>query len=192
LGGETLQKYAEKMGLTSSVRFDGVSSAAGSLTAAGEPAVMVAWSAIGQHKDLVNPCSFLTMVGAIANGGQGALPYFVQGIDGGKWGTYQARTDRTPVMISTETATLLRQMMRNNVEDYYGDHHFPGLTVCAKSGTAEVGGDVKNALLTGFVADEEYPLAFFVVVEDGDYGRQTCVPIISKVLAACKAALDGE
>lgn len=192
LGGEILQKYAEKMGLTSFVRFDGVSSAAGSLSAAGEPAVMVAWSAIGQHKDLVNPCSFLTMLGAVANGGQGAMPYIVEKIDGGKWGTYQAQSQQTAAMIAPETAAVLGQMMRNNVENYYGDEHFPGLTVCAKSGTAEVGGDVNNSLLAGFVADEEYPLAFLVIVEDGSYGRQTCVPMMSKVLAACKAALDGE
>ena len=190
LGGETLQRYAEKMGLTTALQFDGVTASAGSLSAAGEPPVMVAWSAIGQHKDLVNPCGFLTMVGAIAAGGSGAKPYIVDRIDGGKWGTYEAETARTDAIISPETAAILQQMMRNNVENYYGDEHFPGLTVCAKSGTAEVGEDEDNALLTGFVTDEAYPLAFFVVVEDGGYGRQTCVPIMAQVLAACKEALD--
>ncbi|MBP1576422.1 MAG: penicillin-binding protein, partial [Oscillospiraceae bacterium] len=62
----------------------------------------------------------------------------------------------------------------------------PGLTVCAKSGTAEVGGGKKpNALFTGFVADEEYPLAFFIVVEEGGFGSQTAAPIAGEVLRAC-------
>jgi len=42
------------------------------------------------------------------------------------------------------------------------------------------------------VADEEYPLAFIVVVENGGYGSGTCVPILSKVLAACKEVLASE
>ena len=41
------------------------------------------------------------------------------------------------------------------------------------------------------MTDEEYPLAFIVVVENGGYGSSTCVPILSKVLAACKEELDA-
>ena len=82
--------------------------------------------------------------------------------------------------------------MRNNVTDSYGDENFPGLTVCAKSGTAEMGEGQDNAMFAGFLLDEEYPLAFFAAVEDGGYGRYTCVPIISQVLEVCKDVLDGE
>ena len=82
--------------------------------------------------------------------------------------------------------------MRNNVESKYGAKNFPGLTVCAKSGTSQLGGDQEpNSMFAGFVADGEYPLAFMVVVENGGYGSATCVPILSKVLAACKAELDA-
>lgn len=193
LGGQTLQEYAEAMGITGKLSFDGVTTTAGSIQAAGEADVMAAWSAIGQHKDQINPCQFLTMVGAIANGGTGAVPHIVESIDGGGWGTYTAQTAYTEQLINPETAQKLQRMMRNNVENYYGDENFPDLTVCAKSGTAEVGGDkTPNAMFTGFVADEEYPLAFIVVVENGGFGRQTCVPILSEVLAACKAVMDGE
>ncbi len=193
LGGETLQAYAEAMGITGKLSFDGVTTSAGSLQAKDAADVMVAWSAIGQHKDLINPCQFMAMVGAIANGGSGATPYIVSSIDGGKWGSYTAQTQQSQLAIKPETAQQLQRFMRNNVENYYGDDHFPGLTVCAKSGTAEVGGEQRpNAMFTGFVADEEYPLAFIVVVENGGFGRQTCVPILSKVLAACKAEMDGE
>jgi cell division protein FtsI/penicillin-binding protein 2 len=82
--------------------------------------------------------------------------------------------------------------MRNNVVMKYGADHFPGLAVCAKSGTAETGSAETDALFAGFVADEAYPLAFFVVVEDGGFGSHTCVPVISKVLAVCKDVMDGQ
>ena len=81
--------------------------------------------------------------------------------------------------------------MRNNVEIVYGAGNFPGLTVCAKSGTSQLGGGLtSNAMFAGFVTDEAYPLAFIVVVENGGYGSSTCVPILSKVLAACKAEME--
>ena len=77
------------------------------------------------------------------------------------------------------------------MENYYGDEHFGGLTVCAKSGTAEVGGSQKpNAMFTGFVDDETYPLAFIVAVEDAGFGRQICIPILSQILAQCKLEMD--
>ena len=192
LGGEMLQRYAEAMGVTEKLTFDGITTAAGRISAKGEADVLVAWSAIGQHKDLVNPCQFLTMVGAIAGGGSGAVPYIVSKIDGGEWGTYTAQTACTGQLITPETAEKLTKYLRYNVQTYYGDENFPGLTVCAKSGTAEVGAETDNALLTGFVTDEEYPLAFIVIVEGGGYGRSTCVPIISQVLAVCREVLDAE
>ena len=80
--------------------------------------------------------------------------------------------------------------MQNNVEVKYGTENFPGLTVCAKSGTGEVGGGKKpNAMFTGFLIDEEYPLAFIVTIEEGGYGTQTCVPVISRILDACVAEI---
>jgi peptidoglycan glycosyltransferase len=191
LGGQVLQQYADALGITKKVGFDGINTVPGRLSVTGEADVMVAWSAIGQHKDLVNPCQFLTMVGAIASGGSGAKPYIVEKIDGGEWGSYTAQVEKSNTILSPETAKKLQAMMRYNVKNYYGDANFPGLTVCAKSGTAEVGSK-NNSLFVGFVEDEEYPLAFIAVVEDGSYGRVTCIPILSKVLAACKEVLDGE
>ena len=95
--------------------------------------------------------------------------------------------------MSAATAEKLQELMAFNVEDKYGSENFPGLHVCAKTGTAEVGGGKKpNAMLSGFVMVEEYPLAVIVAVEDGGYGREICVPILSQVLASCKAVMDGE
>ena len=191
LGGETLQRYAEMFQITEAVEFDGMSTVTGNVTAAGEAPVMVAWSAIGQHKDVINPCRYLTFMGAIAGDGVGVKPHLVNEISGGGWTSYTAQSVTTGRIMSVDTAQTLQKMMRANVENYYGDEHFAGLTVCAKSGTAEVGGDRKpNTLFCGFATDEEYPLAFIVVVEEGDSGRRTCIPILKEVLTACKEVLD--
>jgi len=192
LGGETLQRYAEQFKITESISFDGMTTVAGNVTAAGEAPVMVAWSAIGQHKDMINPCRYLTFMGAIANGGVGVEPHIVSEISGGSWKTYSAKTVSTGRLMSVDTAQTLQTLMRNNVKNYYGDENFAGLTVCAKSGTAEVGGGKKpNTLFCGFATDAEYPVAFIVVVEEGDSGRRTCIPILKEVLTACKEAMSS-
>lgn len=192
LGAETLERYAEQFGITEPIAFDGITTAAGNFEVLDTSDVNVAWSAIGQYNDQINPCTFLTFVGAIANGGKGAMPYFVDEIQVGGSVTYSAQTREGERILSATTAKKLREFMAFNVEDKYGSENFPGLTVCAKTGTAEVGGDKKpNAMLTGFAMDEKYPLAFIVCVEDAGYGKTVCIPIAAKVLAACKEALDG-
>lgn len=191
LGSEKLDRYVRQFGVTESVLFDGLSTAAGSAEILGTSSVDIAWSAIGQHKDLVNPCAFLTFVGAVANGGKGVNPYVVKEVSASNSVTYSAETQVGERLMSTNAAKILREYMQFNVQDKYGSENFPGLTVCAKTGTAEVGGDKKpNAMLAGFAADEKYPLAFIVCVEDAGYGKTVCVPIASAVLAACKAELD--
>lgn len=190
LGGETLQRYAQQFRITESLGFDGLTTAAGNVQAAGEAPVMVAWSAIGQHKDQINPCRYLTFMGAIASGGVGVEPHIVSHITGGSWEAYAAQSVSTGRLMSADTAAILQEMMRANVENYYGDEHFSGLKVCAKSGTAEVGeGKKPNTMFCGFVEDEEYPLAFVVMIEQGESGRKTCIPILSEVLAECKQIL---
>ena len=189
IGGKRLERYAKELGILEALSFDGITTAAGNIDSADKADVLVAWSAIGQHKDLVNPASFLSLVGAIGNDGMCQSIHLVDSIKTGMSTTYQADESGKRLM-STQTAQTLRDLMRNNVENYYGDENFAGFSVCAKSGTAEVGGGQKpNAMFTGFVVDEEYPLAFIVTIENGGYGRLVCVPVLEKVLQACRDAL---
>jgi peptidoglycan glycosyltransferase len=191
LGAETLSKYVRRYRVTESVSFDGITTSAGNFDGNGA-AVETAWSGIGQHKDQINPCRFLTFMGAIANGGVSVEPHLVSKITCGSSVTYEAETVITDRIMSQQIAQELHVMMRNNVLEKYGEENFPGLTVCAKSGTGQVGGEQKsNAMFAGFVTDEEYPLAFIVAVEDAGYGRKVCVPILSKVLSACKEVIDA-
>ena len=190
IGGKRLQRYAKDLGVLDSVEFDGIRTAAGSMDSADQASVLVAWSAIGQHKDLINPAAYLTLVSAVANDGIRINPYLVSSIKTGLVTTYAASNAHSNRIISTETAHTIRDFMRNNVENAYGNELFAGFTACAKSGTAEVGGDQKpNALFTGFLLDEQYPLAFIVTIENGGYGRWTCGPVLEKVLQECRDLL---
>ena len=191
LGAETLEKYVKQYQVTEPVSFDGITTASGNFDASGA-AVETAWSGIGQHKDQINPCRFLTFMGAIANGGVTVEPHLVSKVTCGGTVTYEATPEVTGRIMSGEIAQELQSMMRNNVLEKYGEENFPGLTVCAKSGTGQVGGDQKsNAMFAGFVTDEKYPLAFIVAVEDAGYGRHVCVPILSEVLSVCKEVMDN-
>ena len=193
VGADNLQKYADQFQITEPVKFDGITTARGNFDMSGAAKVQIAWGGIGQYTDQINPCRYMTFMGAIAGGGKGATPHLVENVSIEGENTYTAQTAYTNRIMPEETAALLQEYMRNNVATVYGDEHFPGLTVCAKSGTSQLGGDQKsNAMFAGFVADAEYPLAFIVVVENGGYGSSTCVPILSKVLSVCKTVLDGE
>ena len=192
LGADVLQRYVSQFLITDSVSFDGITTSSGNYDVSNASEVSLAWSSIGQYTDQINPCRFMTFLGAIAAGGKGPIPYLVKNIAVDNISTYSADTVTEKRIMSAETAEILREYLRNNVETKYGADNFPGLTVCAKTGTAEVGGDRKpNAMLTGFVADEKYPLAFIVAVEDGGYGSEVCIPIISKVLDVCKTVMDS-
>ena len=74
----------------------------------------------------------------------------------------------------------------------YGELYFIARYAGAGSGTAERGeGLTSNALLTGFVQSENYPLAFVVVIEGGGAGSTACTPVIRQVLDACVAAMGS-
>ena len=191
VGKKNMVKYVEQFGITHPLSFDGITTAKGHYDVSAAAPVSFAWSCIGQYNDLVNPAQFMMFMGAIANGGTAAKPYLVSQVQGGGEITYEAKPEKTQRMMSSEVAQILGNYMRNNVSAVYGDWNFPGMQVCAKSGTSELGGGQKsNAMFSGFVQNEEYPLAFIVVVENGGYGSHTCVPVLSKVLAECRVVLD--
>lgn len=192
IGKEKMAWYIRSFGLTDPVCFDGITTAKGNYDVANATALNFAWSGIGQHTNQINPCAFMTFVGAIAGDGIGAVPHIVEKTSVGDETTYRAKTEKMDRILSGATARVLQELLQNNTQVKYGSDNFPGLTVCAKSGTGEVGGDKKpNAMFTGFVADEKYPLAFIVAVEEGGYGSRTCIPILKEVLEACVEAIDG-
>ena len=186
LGGEVIREYAEKFGLLESFEVNGVSTAAGSFEVADGGSIALAWSGIGQYHDLVNPAAMLRFVGSIANGGTAVNPRLIKRTTT-SWGFPTGlyfKSDDGQYMTSA-TAQRIEDMMHNNVVNKYGEGTFPGLDVCAKSGTAEVqDGMTPHSWFVGFIRNEGYPYAFAVVVENGGGGLAVAGSIANTVLQA--------
>ncbi len=187
LGADRLGRFVDECGVLKPVAFDGWIGARGNCTLTDIADVSVAWSGIGQYEDQINPAAFLPFVGAVAAGGRRVKPYLVSGVTRGEKTAYEVKKGQQERVMDEHVASTLKKLMRNNVVSRYGQEHFAGLKVCAKTGTGQVGGGKKpNAMLAGFVDESDYPLAFIVAVEEGGYGAEVCIPIIGKVLSACK------
>ena len=181
VGAKTMAKYAEKAGLTEPVKIDGIETAAGSFDFPKDDKVKLSWAGIGQADDLVNPCAMMVYMGAIANGGEPVQPTliksatFIKELAGGKsLGRY----------IDSDTAAELKDMMKNNVVENYGEWNFEGMDMYAKSGTAESGSWNPDAWFVGFTDDEDAPYAFVVWVKEGGFGAEAAAPIAARVIRA--------
>lgn len=186
LGSGQMKVYTEKLGLTESVDINGIKTTPGTFDYP-ESGVGLAWTGIGQWHDMLNPCSMMVYMGAIANDGKAVTPYIINpsSLVGKKF--LQITTEefnlKSEKLIEASTASSLKDMMANNVENNYGSGSFPGLPICAKSGTAEVGnGKNPNAWFVGFLDDPNNPYAFVVLVENGGYGSSVAGSVANTVL----------
>ena len=160
LGHETLLRTVRRYGFLEAQRLDGITTAAGSFPVefAGEPEL--GWAGVGQSTDMICPYTMLRFVAAVANDGELAEPHLIRN---GSLG-YMTR------LMRTDTAKELQRLMHYNVVNGYGEDSFPGLKLCAKTGTAERGDGSSNAWFVGFLADEARPYAFVVMIERGGSG----------------------
>lgn len=194
LGKEKLTATAEKAGFNSQMnKINGkISCSTSTLKLNDAKALDVGWAGIGQYTTLVNPCHMLTLISSIANGGTAVEPYIVSSITtpSGKK-LYSAKTQTIGEYFSPNVSEELKNYMRSNVKNNYGDYRFTGLEMCGKTGTAEISDseDAKpNALFAGFSTNPDYPYAIIVVVENSSYSIQTAVPVATKVMTAVKNA----
>lgn len=186
LGADTLSSYIKKAGMTSSYSVSGIHTAVGSADLQGASQAQLGWAGVGQYNDLVNPCAVMVWMGAIAQGGRAAVPRLIYktvsplGLPASlEW------THRTGRLISRDTAAALADMMAQNVVETYGASRFPNMDLCAKSGTAQVGGGkAPSAWFAGFLRNEEAPYAFAVLVEEGGSGTTAAGNVAAKVLDA--------
>lgn len=190
LGSDTLRKYFENAGLSEALSVNGIAVAAGSYGIP-ETEGALGWSGVGQFEDMVNPCAMLRYVGAIANGGSGITPNLIakETLAGGRSVPANVHTE-SETLLKRSTAETLKSLMRNNVTETYGQSMFGELCVCAKSGTAEVGeGRRPHSWFVGFVDDEELPLAFVVVIQNGGSGASVAGKAAAEILQAADAVL---
>ena len=173
LGQDTMIKYVRDYGFLDKQSLDGIETAAGSypLDFVGDPEL--AWSGIGQSTDLVCPYTMLRYVSAIANGGVLVEPSLV----------LDEETADTLRLVNEDTADKLKQLMSYAAHTHYDmENNFPGLNICAKTGTAELGDETSHAWFAGFLDDEEHPYAFVVLVERGGGGLSTAGVLANTLL----------
>ncbi|MCI8477439.1 MAG: penicillin-binding protein [Oscillospiraceae bacterium] len=189
LGRETLTRYVDRSGLTSTYQVSGIRTAPSRISLENATGHELGWAGVGQHTDLVNPCALMVYMGAVANGGRAAVPQLVLktvtpiGKAGLRLSPYLTR--KTGELIQNDTAQRLSGIMAQAAVEAYGTNRFPNMDLCAKSGTAEVGGGLTpNAWFTGFLRNPDAPYAFVVLVEQGGGGAEVAGTVAARVLDA--------
>jgi peptidoglycan glycosyltransferase len=180
-----MRDYVNQLGLTKSYAINGITTKAGSFSFSEDHEADLAWAGIGQSEDLVNPCSMMIYMGAIANRGRVVVPQIVSSVKtAGNFPLSIYLPKPRTKLISSNTAAILKAMMRNNVVNNYGEGGLSGYNLCAKSGTAEVGDGTSHAWFVGFLDSEENPYAFVVLVERGGSGAKVAGSVANTVLQA--------
>ncbi len=193
LGNEKMTASAERLGFntTNIMVSDKIRTAKSKISLIDAKALDLGWAGIGQYTTLINPCQMLTVIGAIANNGTAVTPQIVSEITSpeGKV-TFSAETEVLGEYFTADVANKVNDLMRSNVQNYYGDWNFSKMKMCGKTGTAEVSdqeGVKPNALFVGYSQLDEMPFAIIVVVEETSSGIKNAVPIASKVMRTVKS-----
>lgn len=175
VGQTAMVQHVRDYGFLDRHELSGIPTAAGNFPTdfVGDPEL--GWAGIGQSTDLVCPYSMLRFVSAVGNSGVLCEPRLL--LDGS--------APKLSRFMNAETAQRLTEMMNYTVVQHYGgETSFPGLRLCAKTGTAERGDGSSNAWFAGFLSDPAHPYAFVVMVEQAGFGITDAAPIAKAVLNA--------
>lgn len=189
LGQEKLATTAKELGIGSAVTVSGtIDSYAGHFDTTDKIKLGVdalGWTGIGQGNTRIAPITMLRIVSAVANGGTAVSFNIVDSLanQAGKALDFTLPSNQLSMM-NSDVAAKLKEMMRYNVTNHYGESRYQGLNLCAKSGTAQIDSNENHniAWFVGFMDDSEHPYAFVVVIENGNSGSQTAGPVAKRVL----------
>ncbi len=186
LGSDKLSETAKELGIGSKVTISGeIESFGGKFNVKNAADDKLGWTGIGQGDTRIAPITMLRIVSAIANGGNAVSFNIVDNLANQAGKALNITLPKNQIeMLSSDVTSKIKDMLRYNVENQYGDYNYEGLNLCAKSGTAQIDEvDAHNiAWFTGFMDDEKNPYAFVVVIENGNSGSQTAGPAANKIL----------
>ena len=190
LGEEKLNKTAKELGIGSKITLSGeIEGFQGKFEIKNAADDLLGWTGIGQGETRIAPITMLRIVSAIANGGIAVSFNVVDSLasQAGKALNITLPSNKTPLM-DEATAANIKDMLRYNVKEQYGDGNYSGLSLCAKSGTAQIDSNDNHniAWFTGFMDDDSCPYAFVVVIENGNSGSRTAGPVANKIMQAVK------
>lgn len=158
----------------------------------GETEYDLAWSSVGQYKDLVTPLHMAMIAGSIGNDGQMMEPKLLRSvINSRNYSTMMLKPKTFSQPLSKAEADQLTEYMRACVAGGTGrSAGIKGVEVCGKTGTAEVSSNKSvgnHAWFVGFIDGQDHPLAVAVVLEHAGSGGGKAAPVAGKVL---KKAID--
>ena len=180
LGAEKLLATAKSMGFNTQLYAKEIRLTKSRFSPSETSKSELGWAGIGQSTTLVNPAHFLSIMGAIANGGTGYAPDRIRSV-----GTFSEIVGRMPenvITIKPETALKLNAMLRSNVEDEYGDWKFENLQMCGKTGTAQIDGEKSHSWFAGYSQRSDLPLAVVCVAEHAGHGSGVASSVSNKVM----------
>lgn len=180
LGADKLEAAAKSMGFDSQLYAKEIRLVKSRFAPDKKSKAELGWAGIGQSTTLVNPAHFLSIMGAIANGGTGYAPDRTRSL--GTVSQIVGRIPETAVKINPETARQLDILLRSNVEDKYGDWKFKNLQMCGKTGTAQVDGAKSHSWFAGYSQRDDLPLAVICIAENGGYGSGVASDVSNKVM----------
>lgn len=194
LGGDALNAEARAFGFDERPPFDLPAAASSHFPDASEfnrnePGL--AFSAIGQQNVTATPLQMALIAAAIANGGIIMKPHVLEHVTDERGVVVRtARPEPWRTATSGATASVIRQMMIDIVRRGTGTRaHIPGVTVGAKTGTAQTIGDNAHAWMIAFAPSNAPKVAVAVIVESqeglGDAtGGRIAAPIAQRVMRA--------
>lgn len=193
LGPEKMTAAANKIGINETFKFDDMETAKGNYDVSKADTNQLAWSGVGQYNDAVNPMQMAIICGAIANGGKSTTPTYIKSGTGDLMKLIGLNKGESKEMFKADTAKKLNDIMRYTITDYYGDDLFGNLSVCAKTGTGEVGEEHKpTGWMVGYAQDQDCPLAFACVVEDAGFGFEYAGPVAQVAMKTAAESLRSK
>lgn len=145
----------------------------------------VAEQSIGQGEVLMTPLHAAMMAAAIANKGVMMQPYAVSSITNSKGSIIKEyKPKQLGQATDAATAAAINDLMVEVVKEGTGTKaKVSKVTVAGKTGTAEVGTDLRShAWFVGFAPADKPRVAIAVLIENGGSGGSTAAPIASRVL----------
>ena len=179
VGKEALTQTVRDMGFSKSITISKAKTVRSTFDVSGSTGLDLGWAGIGQYTTLVNPCQMLMFMGAIANGGTAVTPYLVE--DSSEVVNVKGVQSQN-INLSPETANKIKNLLRSNVMNYYGDRKFPELEMCGKTGSAEVKDARSHAWFVGFSQRYDFPYAVVVCLENGGIGYNDAIPVANEVM----------
>lgn len=148
----------------------------------------LAWSGVGQYKDLMTPMQMCMLTAAVANDGVMMQPRLLSKVvtkNNYVRFTQSSKTYKT--ILSAAEAEIVQQAMLGTIKSGTGTSAaVKGYAVGGKTGTAEISSNKTvntHAWFTGFVQDDEHPLAVCVILEQAGGGGSKAAPLAGKLLS---------